>query len=99
MVFIWHGATQANPNVSACQQICWLQERRHESASSYGPVATYIRPESASSDWSLGGDGDRCPLTCDDRVCDDTTQRVERTPIGCEEYASGEPAVRACRSA
>lgn len=29
-------------------------------------------------------------LTCDDRVCDDTVIEVERTPIGCEEYASGE---------
>ncbi|ANY08161.1 hypothetical protein [Pseudonocardia sp. HH130630-07] len=59
-------------------------------------VLTRIRELRWWPDW---GDGDRCPLTCDDRVCDDTTLRVERTPIRCEQYASDARGVRGCVSA
>jgi hypothetical protein len=38
-------------------------------------------------------------LTCDDRVCDDTVIEAERTPIGCEEYASDERVEGGCGSA
>jgi hypothetical protein len=60
-----------------------------------GPL---LKPVSASSalvwvwEMAIG-----VPPTCDDRVCKDMMIEVERTPIGCEKYASGACGVRGCR--
>jgi hypothetical protein len=59
-----------------------------------------FRPESVSSGVPWTGEMTIGALvTCDRRVCDDTVIEVERTPIGCREYASDEHAGRGCGSA